>query len=61
MLLLGLLPRIQANIGFGGRLKALGMYLPPGRLIAQGVMRPAGIEERASCSDVGVMVVSDPS
>ena len=46
--LLTLLFRLnQASIGLGGRLKVLGMYLPPGRLTAQGVMRPTWTEERA--------------
>ncbi len=47
----GLLIRLfrlnQASIGLGGWLKVLGMYLPPGRLIAQDVMRPTWTEERA--------------
>ena len=46
-LLIGLFHYIQASIGSGGRLKTLGMYLPSGRLIGQGVMRPTWTEERA--------------
>ncbi|KAF7174107.1 hypothetical protein CNMCM6106_008203 [Aspergillus hiratsukae] len=44
----GVLPRGRASVGLGGRSKALGMYHPSGCLIAEGAMRPARTEERAS-------------
>jgi hypothetical protein len=56
----GLFCHSQASIDSGGQLKALGRYLPSGRLTAQGVMWPTWIEERALCPDVGVMVASGP-
>jgi hypothetical protein len=57
----GALLRGQASVGSDGWLKTLGMCRPLGRLIAEGVMRPVGTEERAFGTDAGVMVVSDPS
>ena len=37
----------QASIGLGGWRKVAGMWLPPGSVIARGVMRPAWTEDRA--------------
>ena len=44
----GALDRVQASIGFGGWIKALGMWLSSGSVIAQGAMQPTGTEDRAS-------------
>ena len=37
------------------------MWLLSGSVIALGVIPPAVTEDRASCEDAGIMVVSDPS
>ena len=46
--LAGALCRAQASIGFGGWIKASGMWLLSGSVIAWGAMQPAGTEDRAS-------------
>ena len=43
----GALLRGRASVGSDGWLKTLGMCRLSGRLIAEGVMRPVGTEERA--------------
>ena len=47
-LLAGALCCVQASIGLGGWIKALGMWLLSGSVIALGAMQPTGTEDRAS-------------
>jgi len=51
----------RASIGWRGGTKAAGKWLPSGSVIARGAIPPAPTEDRASCKDAGLMVVSDPS
>ena len=44
----GALGRAQASIGLGGWIKASGMWLPSGSVIARGAMQPTRTEDRAS-------------
>jgi len=43
----GALAGAQASIGLGGWIKALGMWLSSGSVIAQGAMQPTWTEDRA--------------
>jgi hypothetical protein len=50
-----------ASIGRRGGTKAAGKWLPSGSVTARRGMPPVATEDRASCKDAGLMVVSDPS
>ncbi|KAL7265958.1 hypothetical protein RUND412_011511 [Rhizina undulata] len=41
-------PQRRASIGWDGRIKVAGMWLPSGSVIARGAMLPAPTEDRAS-------------
>ena len=58
--LTGALRLAEASIGFGRGIKALGMWLPPGSVIALCAMPWLG-PRNALCKDAGIMVINDPS
>ena len=57
----GALFAVWVSNSFGGGIKAWGMWLSSGSVIALGGMLPTETEDRASCMVAGIMVLSDPS
>ena len=52
---------IRASTSWDGMIKAMGMWLPSGSVIARRVMMPVPTEDRALGKGAGLMVVSGPS